>query len=209
MVTLDLRACVSVSDLRAVLLSSLPYLQSAVPSFKASRRSPGINFSPNVPSIHVLISFAACGVYRDIRSLRISWSSDETDAIFAIDQGVWEALDRRKALVSCSGAKRLLSLVRDVDRLMRRYRVLERQIRKTKCSLRPPYLYNICVESMFDGIERLEEGSGRGCGGSGRNVLRMCSARLSHTFKTSCSLRSCWKLFHATRLLHRLDKMCR
>jgi hypothetical protein len=54
---------------------------SAVPSLRASRRSPGGNERPRVSSIHVRASLAACGVYLDRRRLRMSESSEVTDGI--------------------------------------------------------------------------------------------------------------------------------
>jgi hypothetical protein len=59
----------------------LTSLHSTVPSFNASSKSPGGSLSPNISSIQVLTSFAACGVYRDIRSFFISWSSDVTEGM--------------------------------------------------------------------------------------------------------------------------------
>lgn len=57
------------------------HLQSIVPSFRLSKRSPLGNFSPRISSIHVRTSLAADGVYRDRRSFFISWSNDETEAM--------------------------------------------------------------------------------------------------------------------------------
>ena len=65
---------------RALLASS----HSAVPSLRASKRSPGGSERPRVSSIHVRASLAACGVYLDRRRLRMSESSEVTDGI------VWE-----------------------------------------------------------------------------------------------------------------------
>lgn len=64
-------------DGRARLMS----LHSATPSFSASNKSPDGNRSPKVSSIHPLVSFAAVGVYLDMRRLRISWSKEDTEAI--------------------------------------------------------------------------------------------------------------------------------
>ena len=54
---------------------------SAVPSLRASNRSPGGNERPRVSSIHARASLAACGVYLDRRRLRMSESSEVTDGI--------------------------------------------------------------------------------------------------------------------------------
>ena len=60
------------------------YLHSATPSFRASSKSPDGSFSPRVSSIHARISFAADGVYLDMRKLRMSWSNDDTDAMLCV-----------------------------------------------------------------------------------------------------------------------------
>jgi hypothetical protein len=57
------------------------YLHNTVPSFSASSRSPAGSRSPSTPSIQLRTSLAAWGVYLSIRSLRMSWSSDVTDAM--------------------------------------------------------------------------------------------------------------------------------
>lgn len=57
------------------------HLHKTVPSLRASSRSPGGSRSPNVSSIHMRTSFAALGVYLSMRSLRMSWSSEVTDAM--------------------------------------------------------------------------------------------------------------------------------
>jgi hypothetical protein len=59
----------------------LTHLQSIVPSFRLSRRSPFGNFSPRISSIQLRTSSAADGVYRDKRSFFMSWSNDETEAM--------------------------------------------------------------------------------------------------------------------------------
>jgi hypothetical protein len=61
-----------------------PYLHSATPSFKLASRSPPSKRSPRDSSMKVRTSFAACGVYLSRRNLRISLSSDVTEAIIAI-----------------------------------------------------------------------------------------------------------------------------
>ena len=61
--------------------SSAAYLHNTVPSFSASSRSPAGSRSPSTSSIQLRTSLAACGVYLSIRSLRMSWSSDVTDAM--------------------------------------------------------------------------------------------------------------------------------
>jgi hypothetical protein len=53
----------------------------AVPSLRASRRSPGGSERPRVSSIHVRASLAACGVYLERRRLRMSESSEVTDGM--------------------------------------------------------------------------------------------------------------------------------
>lgn len=57
------------------------HLHKTVPSLRASSRSPGGSRSPSVSSIHMRTSFAALGVYLSMRSLRMSWSSDVTEAM--------------------------------------------------------------------------------------------------------------------------------
>jgi len=57
---------------------------NATPSRSASRRSPGGNERPRVSSIQALASLAACGVYRDMRRLRISESREVTDAMIVV-----------------------------------------------------------------------------------------------------------------------------
>lgn len=57
------------------------YLHNTVPSLSASSRSPAGRRSPSVSSIQLRTSLDAWGVYLSIRSLRMSWSSDVTDAM--------------------------------------------------------------------------------------------------------------------------------
>jgi hypothetical protein len=60
----------------------LASLHRITPSLSTSwRRSPDGSVSPSVCSIHERTSLAACGVYFDMRKLRISWSSDDTEAM--------------------------------------------------------------------------------------------------------------------------------
>jgi hypothetical protein len=57
---------------------------NATPSRSASRRSPGGIERPRVSSIQARVSLAACGVYRDMRRLRISESREVTDAMIVV-----------------------------------------------------------------------------------------------------------------------------
>jgi hypothetical protein len=57
---------------------------NATPSRNASRRSPGANERPRVSSIQVRVSLAACGVYRDMRRLRMSESKEVTEAMVVV-----------------------------------------------------------------------------------------------------------------------------
>ena len=64
----------------------LTHLQRAIPSFNASSRSPVFSGSPKVLSIHLLTSFARCGVYLSRRIERKSLSREDTEAILVEDR---------------------------------------------------------------------------------------------------------------------------
>ena len=57
------------------------YLQSTVPSFKASSKSPWGSLFPRLPSIHCRTSLALWGVYLSKRIARKSLSREVTDAM--------------------------------------------------------------------------------------------------------------------------------
>ena len=78
--SLSFNSIQSARKIRGLLLICT-YLHKAIPSLRASRRSPPASRSPKAPSIHARISLAACGVYLDRRNFRTSLSREDTDAI--------------------------------------------------------------------------------------------------------------------------------